>query len=257
MTAGRPIDRDALHALADGQLDPARADELRAALADRPEARVVADYQRINAGLHALYDSALDQPVPDRLLRGPQAWWQRRRWARAASLAAAGLALLIVGAGGGWYARDSMIRMRQEQQAIVKPAAVAHRVYVAEVRHPVEVTADQEHLVRWLSNRLKKQIKAPVLDSAGFRLMGGRLLPGETGHAAQFMYENPQGRRLTLYIRNDIRGSRETAFQFGQEEGGIGVFYWIDGRMGYAITGQLPRSELLPIAKLVYEQLED
>jgi len=256
VTAGQPIDRDALHALADGQLDPARAEELRAALGERPEARSVADYRRINAGLHALYDATLDQPVPDRLLRGPQAWWRHRRWARAASLAAAGLALLIVGAGGGWYARDSMIRMRQEQTAMVRPAAVAHRVYVAEVRHPVEVTADQEHLVRWLSNRLKKQIKAPVLDSAGFRLMGGRLLPGETGQAAQFMYENTQGRRLTIYIRNDIRGTRETAFQFGQEEGGINVFYWIEGRMGYAITGQMAREDLLPIAKLVYEQLE-
>ena len=256
MNGGKPIDRDQLHALADGQLDPARAEELRAALADRPEARSVADYQRINQGLHALYDAALDQPVPERLLAGPRPWWRRRRWARSASMAAAGLALLIVGATGGWYARDQMVRGRQEQSAMARPAAVAHRVYVAEVRHPVEVTADQEHLVRWLSNRLKHKLKAPKLEASGYRLMGGRLLPGETGTACQFMYENAQGRRLTLYIRSDVKGARETAFQFGQEEGGVSVFYWIDGPMGYAISGQMSRDELMPIARAVYEQLE-
>lgn len=256
MSDGKRIEPDALHALADGQLDPARAEELRAALADRPEARCVADYQRINEGLRAHYGAALDLPIPDRLLSGPKPWWQRRRWARAASMAAAGLALLLVGAAGGWYARDSVIKGRQEQLAMVRPAAVAHRVYVAEVRHPVEVTADQEHLVRWLSNRLKKPLKAPKLEAAGYRLMGGRLLPGETGTACQFMYENAQGRRLTLYIRSDVKGSRVTAFQFGQDEGGVSVFYWIDGPMGYAISGQMPRDELMPIARAVYEQLE-
>ncbi|MGQ0675586.1 MAG: anti-sigma factor family protein [Rhodospirillales bacterium] len=256
MTDGKRIEPDALHALADGQLDPARAEELRAALADRPEARCVADYRRINEGLRALYGPALDLPIPDRLLAGPRPWWQRRRWARAASMAAAGLALLVAGAAGGWYARDSVIKGRQEQLAMVRPAAVAHRVYVAEVRHPVEVTADQEHLVRWLSNRLKKPLKAPKLEAAGYRLMGGRLLPSEAGYACQFMYENQQGKRLTLYIRNDVKGSRMTAFQFGQDEAGVSVFYWIDGPMGYAISGQMPRDELMPIARAVYEQLE-
>ena len=256
MTDAKRPDQDALHALADGQLDSTRAEELRASLADRPEARTVADYERINRALHAVYDSVLDQPVPERLKRGPAPWRLTRRWLRGASLAAAALALLIVGAAGGWYARDSTVKGRQEQQAMVRPAAMAHRVYVAEVRHPVEVTADQEHLVRWLSNRLKKPLKAPKLEEAGYRLMGGRLLPGETGHAAQFMYENQQGKRLTLYIRNDVKGTRETAFQFGQDDGGVSVFYWVDGNMGYAISGQMTRDELMPIAKAVYEQLE-
>lgn len=254
MTGEWRIDPDALHALADGQLDPARAAELQAQLAERPEARCVADYQRINAGLHALYDPSLSEPIPERLLRRPSFW--RGRSMRVAMNAAAALALFIAGAAGGWYAREATTRARVEQAGIVHPAAMAHRVYVAEVRHPVEVAADQAHLVPWLSNRLKKKIKAPQLDSAGFRLMGGRLLPGETGHAAQFMYENAQGRRLTIYIRNDIKGMRETAFQFGQDEGGVNVFYWIDGPMGYAITGQMSRDELLPLAKKVYEQLE-
>ena len=256
MTGGGRSEPGRLHALADGRLDPEAARAAEAALADGPEAAAVADYRRINDGLHALYDPVLDQPMPERLKRGPDSFIARRRWLGSASLAAAALALLVVGAAGGWYARGQMVTARQEQQAMVKPAATAHRVYVAEVRHPVEVTADQEHLVRWLSNRLKKPLKAPKLEEAGYRLMGGRLLPSDAGYACQFMYENQQGKRLTLYIRNDVKGSRETAFQFGQDDAGVSVFYWIDGPIGYAISGQMPREELMPIARMVYDQLE-
>ncbi len=255
MTGPRRPDANDLHALADGQLDPARAAEMTAALAELPEARCVADYQRINTGLHALYDHVLEEPAPERLLNPPRASSWRARWA-GAGYAAAALALLVVGATGGWYARDSMIKSRQEQIAMVRPAAIAHIVYAVEKRHPVEVGADEEeHLVRWLSNRLKHQLKVPKLDTIGFKLVGGRLLPGESGTAAQFMYENAQGRRMTLYVRADINGLRETAFRYG-DEGGVGVFYWIDGPMGYAITGQFGREELLGIARKVYEQLE-
>ena len=55
--------------------------------------------------------------------------------------------------------------------------------------HPVEVGADDEqHLVNWLSKRLGVKVRAPKLDDAGMSLVGGRLLPGENGPVAQFMY---------------------------------------------------------------------
>jgi len=148
------------------------------------------------------------------------------------------------------------VTSEEEQAAMVRPAALAHRIYVAEVRHPVEVRAEEEHLVRWLSNRLKMPLKTPKLDALGFRLMGGRLLPTDRGNAAQFMYEDRQGRRVTLYIRSDLTGNRETAFRYVQDESGLGMFYWIDGPKGYAITAQMPREELMTIAQKVYEDLE-
>ncbi len=252
----RPVPPDDLHALADGRLDSARAAEVQAALAGRPEVECVAAYQRINTGLHALFDPVLSEPVPERLSRRARGGVRGTPWHRAAMQAAAALALLLAGAAGGWYARDAMQASRQEQTAMVRPAARAHRIYVAEVRHPVEVRADEEHLVRWLSNRLRMPLKTPDLQSAGFKLMGGRLLPTDRGVACQFMYEDAQGRRLTLYIRNDLTGNRETAFQFGQDDGGVGVFYWIDGSRGYAISSQMPRDDLLGIARKVYEELE-
>jgi len=135
---------------------------------------------------------------------------------------------------------------------ITADAIAAYRTFAVEVRHPVEVDAGQEaHLVQWLSKRLGRQLVVPDLASAGFRLMGGRLLPAEDGPAAQFMYENGTGERLTLYLRTGV--GDETAFRY-HEDGGIGAFYWSDEGFGYAIAAKADRDLLLRVAELVYRQ---
>jgi anti-sigma factor RsiW len=135
---------------------------------------------------------------------------------------------------------------------ITADAIAAHRTFSLEVRHPVEVDAGQEaHLVQWLSKRLGRSLVVPDLAAAGFQLMGGRLLPAEDGPAAQFMYQNSNGERLTLYLRAGVGG--ETAFRF-HEEGGIGAFYWSDEGFGYAIAAKAGRDLLQRIAELVYHQ---
>ena len=45
-----------------------------------------------------------------------------------------------------------------------------------------------------------------------------------------------------------------TAFRYAQKDR-IGVFYWIDGGVGYALSGELPREQLLKLATTVYRQL--
>ena len=40
-----------------------------------------------------------------------------------------------------------------------------------------------------------------------------------------------------------------------KQERGVSVFYWIDGRFGYALSGEIEKSELLRIAKVLYQQL--
>src|SRR5262249_6801162 len=73
----------------------------------------------------------------------------------------------------------------------------AHRVYVVEVRHPVEVTGgERPHLVQWLSKRLDYELRIPELEPSGLKLVGGRLLPGPFGPAAFCMYEGPSGERF-------------------------------------------------------------
>ncbi len=70
-------------------------------------------------------------------------------------------------------------------------AAMAHVVYSREKRHAIEVMANEErHLVSWLSKRLGFALKVPNLSREGYALVGGRLLPGDQGSVAHFMYED-------------------------------------------------------------------
>jgi anti-sigma factor RsiW len=132
-------------------------------------------------------------------------------------------------------------------------AIAAHRTFVVEVRHPVEVDAAQEaHLVQWLSRRLGHDLKAPDLAAEGYRLMGGRLLPAGAGPAAQLMYEGVGGQRLTVYLRADGEHG-ETQFRYA-ETGNVGAFYWIEDGFGYAVSGAPDRQKLLQVAEAVYQQ---
>ena len=103
--------------------------------------------------------------------------------------------------GGRLWPVDSPDTLATAEPRFVRDAVIAHAVFVPEVRHPVEVTAkDEAHLVQWLTRRLGAPVKAPVLQAEGFRLLGGRLLSGTEAPRAQFMYEDANGRRLTLYV---------------------------------------------------------
>ncbi len=135
-------------------------------------------------------------------------------------------------------------------------AMQAHLVYTPEVRHPVEVDAKQEeHLVKWLSNRLGLPLRVPSLAGEGFDLLGGRLLPGPEGAVAQFMYQDASGKRLTLYVSRNRKGEKETAFRFAREAN-VSTFYWIDQECGYALSGELDKAALSKVASSVYRQLE-
>jgi anti-sigma factor RsiW len=212
------------------------------------------DLKVVSAALHERYDSVLDETVPERLLHSSRPRY--RRIAIAAGWIVFGLAL---GAVAGWqlHAMRTPPLAQGEPASLVRRAAVAHATFSPEVRHPVEVGADQEaHLVAWLSKRLGAQVKAPKLESAGYSLVGGRLLPGETGSpVAQFMYQCKQGTRVTLYVRSNARGSNETAFRFASE-GNVRVFYWIDRGFGYAVSSaDITQDALLKVANTAYTQL--
>ncbi len=245
-----PITEADLHAYVDGLLPEVRRAEVEVFLAAHPqEAEQVRAYQKQNETLRALFDPVLDELVP------PQVKRQHSRWGSALIRYATIAAWITVGGLLGWMARGADYGKPEEPLTFARQAAMAHIVYTPEVRHPVEVGADQEdHLVNWLSKRLGAPLKAPRLSKLGYDLVGGRLLPGDQGPVAQFMYQDEKGQRLTLYVRSDTETKRETAFRFDQE-GNVRVFYWLDGPFGYALTGEMERVELLRIAKSIYQQL--
>jgi anti-sigma factor RsiW len=134
-------------------------------------------------------------------------------------------------------------------------AAFTHALYAADARRPVEVWAPEEKsLVTWLSRRLDYPLHAPDLNSAGYALVGGRLVAGSERPTALFMYENAAKERLTLQARKEPADVDETAFRYAVEDG-VGVYYWIDDRCAYALSGRLDREQLLKIGRLVYAQL--
>jgi anti-sigma factor RsiW len=247
----RPIITEAdLHAYLDGVLPAARIAEVEAYLAERPEeAARLAAYREQIVALHREFDPVLDEP-PLQRLRVP-----RRHWMRPLARYAAVAASFALGGVIGWQLHAYTADQQAEATSWPRRAAIAHVVYSPEVRHPVEVGADQEaHLVTWLSKRLGAPLKVPHLGELGYALVGGRLLPGDRGPVAQFMYQDGKGQRLTLYVRVNADDSRETAFRFAQENR-VGVFYWLDRKLGYALSGEVDRNELLRIATAVHRQL--
>jgi anti-sigma factor RsiW len=266
-----------LHAYVDGQLPPARADALAIWLNDparREQLEQVRLWRSQNQRLQALHDDDLNQPLPAHLVAaarrpavGPVApvAANASSWQRYAFM----LLLTLAGGAGGWLLNDASqqgrmqwlpgvrnVQLTMAVPSLARQAAIAHSVYSPDLRRPVEVGADQEQaLVTWLSRRIGAEVRAPKLAPLGFDLIGGRLLPGQSGPVAQFMYQDAAGQRLTLYVSRDQLQSEGTGFRFARE-GKVNVFYWIDGKFGYALSGGIDRNELSRIATSVYDQLD-
>jgi anti-sigma factor RsiW len=258
-----------LSAWLDGELDEAECQRVQAWLAAHPEdaARVrlwAADRDALRSRLDAELEEAPAAAWRARVLgddRRPVGWPAPRWLAAAAVLAlASGLA---GGWGGAWWVRQHAAGDTLAAAASTWPrfAAAAHAVYVPERRHPVEVAvegdaaaqrAQEEHLSRWLTHRLDVPVKTFDLRAQGFRLVGGRLLPGGDGPCAQLMYEDAAGVRVTVYLRRQGTPA-PAAFRY-EVVNGLGLFTWVDGPAGYALVGPLPREYLLALAEAIAHQ---
>ena len=249
-----PVTESDLQAYADGRLDAQRRQVVEAWLAARPEeAERIADYRKLAETLRGAYDPFYAEALPRRFGRTRAPW---RRFALAAGWMMLGI---LIGAIAGWELRETRSTPATSADmgtVMARRAAVAHATYSPEVRHPVEVGADQEaHLVAWLSKRLGSPVRAPKLEDVGYSLVGGRLLPGDSGPVAHFMYQCSRGTRVTLYVRTEAAGNRETAFRYA-EEGKVRVFYWVDRKLGYALSsGDISKDDLFKVANAVYQQL--
>ena len=259
-STGKTISRDILHAYVDGELTQEMMAEMERHLAVNPDdAALVAAFRRDREALHALYGHVEAEPVPAALSAHRIARSRRReltRWGLTgwSNLAAACLAVAVVASAGGWYARGLVSPAASMRQALVDNAVAAHNLYVSEIVHPVEVAASQEeHLAAWLSKRLDRAIVIPDLRDSGFDLVGGRLLPDGSGPAAQFMYEDRSGRRVTLYVKPTPE-TGQSAFRF-VEEGRTAAVFWRDETISCSLVGELARNELEGLAKRAYEQL--
>src|SRR6478735_8426387 len=225
-----PVTEDELHAYVDGELPTDRKAAVDAWLAEHPEqAALIAAWRAQAESIRAHFGAAVGEPVPprlklDQILKQDKA--NGRSWMAVA--AAAAIVAFIVGGTAGWMARGASAAAPSGFDVFASEALDAYKLYVVEVRHPVEVPGNERtHMTQWLSKRLGEELRIPDLQSIGLKLVGGRLLPGPTGAAAFYMYEGASGERFTIYCAK--ASAPASAFRYTAGERAA-AFYWADGK---------------------------
>src|SRR5947208_1627337 len=243
-----PVTEDELHAYVDNELPAERSSDVEAWLASHPDdAARVQSWRAMAEALHARYDSVIDEAVPkrleiERLVRQP------RKWVYGAI--AATLAAFIVGGSAGWFARGAAAGPSTFQNLTVN-AIEAHRLYVVEVRHPVEVPgSERSHLQQWLTKRGGWAVRAPAPARAGLKLVGGRLLPGSAGPASFMMYESTSGERFTIYTAKSDAEATQMRYAAEVQER---TLFWADDGVLYAVwSSGVDWGRLTQIAAAIY-----
>jgi anti-sigma factor RsiW len=246
-----PVTEDELHAYVDNELPAERLGDVEAWLLAHPDcAGRVRAWREMAEALHVRYDQVADEAVPkrleiERLVRAP------RRWVYGAI--AATLLAFIGGGGAGWLAHG-VGASPSAMDNLASDALDAHRLYVVEVRHPVEVPGNERaHLQTWLTKRCGWAVRAPELGATGLKLVGGRLLPGPTGPASFLMYETASGERYTLYASRSKTGTAQMRYTAAENSGAM---YWSEDNVGYVLTGPTDKEKLHQVARMVYDQSE-
>jgi anti-sigma factor RsiW len=247
-----PVTEDELHAYVDGELPSDRRAAVEAWLASHPDdAARVAAWRTQAEAIRTRYGAVATEPVAarfdlDKLARSGRSW--------RAIVAAAVIAAFLMGGVVGWMVHGASAAAPSRFDIFTTTALDAHKIYVVEVRHPVEVTgSERPHLVYWLSKRLDYHLNLPDLEASGLKLVGGRLLPGPFGPAAFCMYEGASGERFTIYYaRTD---SPQTAMRYRAADR-FAAFYWVENGLAYVVSGPPERERLLQVAQAAYEQID-
>jgi anti-sigma factor RsiW len=252
-----PVTEEELHAYVDGELSADRTEAVVTWLAAHSEdAALVAAWRAQADSIRARYGAVADEPVPERLQLDQVINLNRssgRSWA--AMAAAAAIVAFVAGGAAGWMARGAAAAAPTGFDVFTAEALDAYKLYVVEVRHPVEVPGNERpHMTQWLSKRLGSELRIPDLQSIGLKLVGGRLLPGPTGAAAFYMYEGSSGERFTIYCTK-AAAAQETALRFKGVDG-FAAFYWVDDKIAYVVSGPANRDQLEKVTKSVYEQVD-
>lgn len=249
------VTEDELHAFVDGELPAARFAAVEAWLASHPDdASRIAAWRLQADAIRARFNNTANEAVPARL-KIEALMRSGRNW-RTIAAAVAALAFLIGGIAG-WMARSTtevVAAVGDPADDLAQHALAAHKLYIGEIRHPVEVGASESHLTPWLSRRIGTTLRLPDFSAFDLKLMGGRLLPGENGPAAMLMYENGSGDRITFYISK--LQQPQMAFRYYTSDN-VAAIRWVVSDYGYVVSGPADKMRLKELARSAFEQLEN
>lgn len=253
----RPITEDDLHGFIDETLDAGRRLEVAAYLDDHPDvARRVSGMAEQRDMLRAAFAPVAEEPVPAeldiaRLVEARQRPARLPRWA----VAAAAVALVMLGGAGGWTLHGLSQPPRGGVAALSSDAAASYAVYAPDHLRPVEIRADdQAQLAAWVSQRLGRPVTAPDLAGSGYRFMGGRIVATAHGATVLFMYDDDRGTRLVMLSRPMASDRSEPMTHLA--DNALNGFGWADNGLGYSVVGGLAPDSLRPIANEMRRQLK-
>ncbi len=251
-----------LHAYIDGELDPAKALELEAHLAENPSARAAcerlrgmsaairdkADYHAAPAWLEARVRAAIPSG-PENVSARP-AWWRwvspagsfaaAADWLRpAASFAAVALVTWVVALGTLRPSEDG--RITQEVLASHVRATLTNRFY--------DVASSDQHTVKpWLSARLAFSPPVADLSASGFELVGGRLDYIGAQPVAVLVYKR-RAHLIDVFVWPvEAQKSEQTLTRDG-----FNLEHFARNGMDYWLVSDLSRNELNDLAQLIAE----
>jgi anti-sigma factor RsiW len=243
-----PISDELLHAYIDGELEPAEARQVEAAMAASPElASQVEQFRADKELIHRIYAPLIEQPLPIAVLEALEK--PRRRFGfrfnfplfPAGAVAAAALLLVailaypsLIGAGTdplvaeAFAARDGELRT---VSSFEPDAAGGDRVVVETLAAPVKI---------------------PNLEKAGYVLKGVAIMAdGKDARAVQARYGNDGGRSFVVYMRRSVGPDR---FEL-QQRGKTQVCIWQNDELSVVMTGDMSAKEMLKVANLTYTDL--
>lgn len=228
------VTQEELQDYVDGRLGPEQSARIANFLASHPDiAAEVESFRAQIAGLHALYDKLLEEPIPE-AMRVRLRRYQQRLWRRNLLWAAAGVVLAVLALGAGWRLNEVARPSEEPGAALVMTAQQAHWLYAEDAGLASDFHGgDNAALLAFLSWRLGEAVVLPAFDKAGLTLACVRLIPTSSGRAAMLFYRDGGGRPISLFIEPLSAGDLAPHIASGS---GVATLFRIVGRVGYALT---------------------
>ena len=262
MSIPNRLDHEILQDYVDGELDSISRIEVARHLGETPEdAEIVEDYRRQNELIRELYDPVMIEPVPEKLAHAvdqPRTRWSN--WTRYAAAAAVAVVFLFAGwEGRKWYEATEQERLVLAD--FLDQAVNSYAYYPFDSDRGNVSEQLRTHLPKWFKEALRQEITPFSLEKAGYSLAGGRVVPSAFGPAGQMMYRGKDDMMIGVYIRPLVSGDRriifplrsspddEVAFHFAREK--TTVYYWSEGNLAFAFTGNIDRKELFSLVKSI------
>jgi anti-sigma factor RsiW len=245
-----------LHALLDGELDPASAIEMEDALAQDPALR--ANYERLRALRSAIRAHAPREAAPDSLrarmaalaandapratlavpappaTRAPGRFAERPSWRAFASAMAA---TIVVTAG----LQHALLVANAPNETLLALTAGHMRGQIS--GQPFDVASSDRHTVKpWLAAKLPVATSVVDLAAEGFPLAGGRIDIIDGAPAPTLVYKRREHIISLTQLPARGRNWPKTPERLAQD--GFPLFVWSDGDRAFAVVSDLAPNEL-------------